>query len=156
MPITVTNMQVEHIPAVIALEQQSELSSRGEESYVRLLKNSDAVALVAFDESESELVVVGCFSGWLVADEFEVDNVAVSTDSRRNGIASKLLSASLEIARRKGAVRVFLEVRAMNKPACLLYEKLGFTVVGRRKYYYRDPADDALILSQEIVKQTGS
>lgn len=145
-------MQSEHIPAVIRLEQQSELSSRGEERYLRLLQNPDAVVLIAFDGSQ----VAGCFSGWLVADEFEIDNVAVSTDSRRNGVATKLLNASLEIAGQKGAIKAFLEVRAKNKPACSLYEKLGFSVVGRRKNYYRNPIDDALILSHEIVKQTGS
>lgn len=149
MGIRITRMLTEHIPAVIELERQCQLSTRGEAGYDKLVREPASVLLVSLSE---ESQVVGCFSGWLVADEFEVDNVAVSPDWRRVNIGSKLLVEGLELAQKKGAVKAFLEVRSHNQAACLLYEKLGFEIVGRRKNYYRDPVDDALILSRKIAR----
>lgn len=140
-------MRAELIPAVISLEQQCSLSSRGEESYLNLLQDSKSVLIVALDEAGK---VAAVFSGWVVADEFEIDNVAVAAALRHQGIASKLLAEAIEIARQKGAVRAILEVRSNNQPACFLYEKFGFEVIGRRKNYYQNPLEDALIMAFEI------
>ncbi|MEK7832054.1 MAG: ribosomal protein S18-alanine N-acetyltransferase [Acidobacteriota bacterium] len=141
-------MLAKHVSSVVELERQCRLSTRGEGGYARLLSETNSVLLVALSEG---LKVVGCFSGWLLADEFEIDNVAVAADWRKAGVGSKLLSAAIEVACQKGGGRAFLEVRSDNKIACSLYEKFGFVSVGRRKNYYRDPVDDALILSLKIV-----
>ncbi len=141
-------MLVEHISSVVELEQCCHLNSRGAVGYARLLQDQFSVLLVSLDIDSK---VVGCFSGWLVADELEIDNVAVAPGWRRSGLGSKLIAAALQVASQKGAVQAFLEVRSNNEAACSLYEKIGFTVVGRRKNYYRDPIDDALILSQKIA-----
>ncbi len=140
-------MQPGLVPAVISLERQCGLSSRSEESYLRLLQNPDSVLLVAFDESEQ---VVAVFSGWLIAGELEIDNIAVLPTFRHRGIASTLLRRAFEIVLEKGSHRAILEVRSNNHPACVLYEKFGFTVVGRRKNYYQNPSDDALIMALEF------
>ena len=141
-------MRAEHIPSVVELERRCQLSTRGEDGYARLILEMNSVSLVAVDEG---LKVIGCFSGRLVADEFEIDNVAVSPDWRKSGVGSKLLSAAIEIVRQKEVNQVFLEVRSNNQAAYALYEKLGFVLVGRRKNYYRAPEDDALIFSLKIV-----
>lgn len=151
MEVIISRMLAEHIPSVVELERQCWLSTRGVDGYVRLLSETNSVLLVALGE---DLGVIGCFSGWLVADEFEIDNVAVAADWRKSGIGSKLLSAAIEIARQNGANQAFLEARSSNRPACLLYEKIGFVATGRRKNYYRDPVDDALIFSLKIVGQS--
>lgn len=141
-------MLVEHISSVVELEQCCQLSSRGAEGYAKLLEEPVSVLLVSLDKDSN---VIGCFSGWLVADELEIDNVAVAPDWRRSGIGSKMIAAAMQVASQKGAVQAFLEVRSSNEAACSLYEKIGFIVVGRRKNYYREPVDDALILSQKIA-----
>lgn len=140
-------MQPELIPAVISLEQDCGLSSREAASYSNLLQNSNSVLLVALDDSSA---IVAVFSGWVVADEFEIDNIAVSPAFRKRGIAAKLLAKAIEVAENKGAIRAILEVRASNQPACALYEKFGFAVVGRRKSYYREPKEDALIMAIKL------
>lgn len=142
-------MLAEHIPSVIELERRCQLTSRSAASYIKLLQDNSSIALVSLDEHSN---VLGSFSGWLVADEFEIDNVAVAPDWRRFGIGSILLEAALQAASQKGALQAFLEVRASNCAACSLYEKIGFTVAGRRKNYYRDPIEDALVLSRKITK----
>ncbi|MBP6822985.1 MAG: ribosomal protein S18-alanine N-acetyltransferase [Acidobacteria bacterium] len=148
MEVIITSMLTEHIPSVVELERQCQLSTRGEDGYARLISEMNSVLLVAVSEG---LKVIGCLSGWLVADEFEIDNVAVSTDWRKSGVGSKLLSAAIEIARQKKANQAFLEVRSNNQAACSLYEKYGFVPVGRRKNYYRAPEGDALIFWLKIV-----
>lgn len=148
MEARISPMLVEHISSVVELEQCCQLSSRGAKGYAKLLEDPFSVLLVSLDKDSK---VIGCFSGWLVADELEIDNVAVAPDWRRFGIGANLITSALHAASQKGAVQAFLEVRSSNSAACSLYEKIGFMVSGRRKDYYRDPVDDALILSCKIA-----
>ncbi len=143
-------MQPDLISAVISLEQDCGLSSREAASYSNLLQDSNSVLLVALNDSSA---IVAVFSGWVVADEFEIDNIAVSPAFRQQGIAAKLLAKAIESAEDKGAIMAILEVRASNQPACALYEKFGFSVVGRRKDYYQNPPEDALIMALEIHRK---
>jgi len=100
-------------------------------------------------ESHSALVAEkdGVVVGFLVyrftaPTEMEVLNLAVDVKARRQGVAMRLVAT----LRSAVAGDIFLEVRAANEPAIALYERAGFVVVGRRKAYYRDPGDDALIM----------
>lgn len=90
--------------------------------------------------------VVGFVIGRLVADQFEILNLAVEKDFRRKGIGTQLVNCILGDAGGAGARQVFLEVRASNESARALYEQLGFCACGRRPDYYRDPVEDALLL----------
>jgi ribosomal-protein-alanine N-acetyltransferase len=91
-------------------------------------------------------------AGFLVAraqlGELEILNMGVSSKFRRRGAGSLLLADALEFGRRMGAKTAFLEVREGNAAAVAFYGAHGFTVAGRRKGYYSDPAEDALLLSR--------
>ena len=76
-------------------------------------------------------------------------NVAVHPDYRRRGIGERLITELISQLKGMGNECLTLEVRASNHGAIALYEKLGFTEVGRRKNYYRNPREDALILRKE-------
>lgn len=89
---------------------------------------------------------IGFVVGQLVADEFEILNLAVGKAFRRLGIATQLVSVALNDARAASVRQTFLEVRASNGGAVALYTGLGFRVCGRRAKYYRDPVEDALLL----------
>jgi ribosomal-protein-alanine N-acetyltransferase len=92
----------------------------------------------------------GALAGFLVgrpaADEFEILNLAVAGKFRRNGIASRLIQTAIETARSAGVANIFLEVRASNQAGIALYMHLEFRVCGKRKNYYRDPIEDAVLL----------
>jgi ribosomal-protein-alanine acetyltransferase len=90
--------------------------------------------------------VVGFIVGLQAADEWEIENIAVTGAARRCGLASRLVGELLDHVRSRGGKTVFLEVRESNRAARSLYEKWAFVEVGRRRSYYQHPAEDALIL----------
>ena len=80
----------------------------------------------------------------------EVINIAVSANKRRRGLAWALLRHSMNWGRESGLTRCLLDVREQNKPALGLYAKAGFQEVGRRKKYYADTGEDALVLACQL------
>ncbi|OAI57659.1 hypothetical protein AYO50_01090 [Acidobacteria bacterium SCGC AG-212-P17] len=95
---------------------------------------------------EQDSNVVGFIVGQQLEDEWEIENIAVTGAARRRGLGSRLVSELLDLVRSGGGKAVFLEVRESNRAARSLYEKWGFLEVGRRKMYYQNPAEDALVL----------
>ena len=90
--------------------------------------------------------VVGYLCLWEIGEEIHITNVAVHPEFRRRGIARALLSAVLEDARHRALRVIALEVRPSNREARTLYDSLGFRAVGRRKGYYYDTGEDALVM----------
>ena len=95
-------------------------------------------------------LIIGYLCLWEIADEIHITNIAVDRAQRRRGIGRFLLTQTLENARRRGVRTVFLEVRPTNTEARGLYEALGFHVIGRRKGYYYDTGEDALVMEAEL------
>ena len=96
---------------------------------------------------ENEGVIAGFGVIMTVLDECEVLRIAVKKEFRRKGMGSVLLDSMLEEGRKSGAGIFYLEVRSSNDPARRLYEKKGFTETGRRKDYYKNPKEDAVLMS---------
>lgn len=116
------------------------------EHFQRLLDLPEATAWVAELGGE----VVGYAVGWIVADEAELANIAVAAAVRRRGLATQLLRVLESDIARRGARRLYLEVRESNRPARAFYRRHGFDVVGRRRGYYRAPREDALTMAREL------
>jgi [ribosomal protein S18]-alanine N-acetyltransferase len=91
--------------------------------------------------------VAAMIVGWLIVDELHVATIATHPDFRRRGIGKKLLVHALYTAKGEGVVRAFLEVREGNAIAQQMYRSLGFTEDGRRKEYYKDNHEDAILMS---------
>ena len=85
-----------------------------------------------------------------VAEEAELLNIAVLPEQRRLGLGTALLAEVLRQLAAAGARKVWLEVRESNQPALVFYRQHGFTVLGRRRAYYRAPMEDALLLGCEL------
>ncbi len=103
----------------------------------------DRVLLVAEENGRLQAFLIARFSD----TECELEDLVVSTTCRRRGLGKQLLKSLIATARQRNIERVLLEVRQSNMSARSLYEKLGFQVSGRRKSYYRDPQEDALIFA---------
>ena len=99
--------------------------------------------------------VIGYLCLWEIGEEIHITNVAVARAWRRQGIARSMLTEILDDARRRGLRMVFLEVRPTNVEALGLYEALGFHVIGRRKGYYYDTGEDALVMEARLDRPSG-
>ena len=97
--------------------------------------------------------IVGYAVSWCVIDEAELANLAVLRSMRGRGVGAALLDRAMDDARLAGCVVMHLEVRDSNAAARGLYESRGFGMVGRRKGYYRAPAEDALILRARLAAE---
>ena len=95
--------------------------------------------------------LVGYLCLWEIGHEIHITNLAVHPDWRRQGLARSLIQSVLEDARGRGVTLAFLEVRPTNTEALGLYESLGFSVIGRRKGYYFDTGEDALVMETRLA-----
>lgn len=96
--------------------------------------------------------LIAYVSVYHTADQMEILNFAVLPALRRQGIGRKLLAVLLQCGNKIGILSVVLEVREHNVPAIALYEGLGFALSGRRRKYYEDTGEDALIYNYEPGK----
>lgn len=142
-------MQQADIPAIAALEKQCFSQPWSEQALAAELQNKNALFLAAFEAGK----LIGYLGMHCVLDEGYIANVAVDEAYRRRGVATALLNALLEIARQRRLGFVTLEVRQSNAPAIAFYEKFGFKAVGRRKNFYANPMEDAVLMT--IFLQTG-
>ncbi len=94
--------------------------------------------------------IVGYVSSWYGYEETHVLSIAVEPEERGGWAASLLLSRAESMAQERGCLKAVLEVRVSNERALGFYEKHGYRVVGRRKRYYADSGEDALILERVI------
>lgn len=99
---------------------------------------------------EDDAGVAGYSVVWVSGDECELANLAIDPARRRAGLGALLLDALLERAHEEALFVIFLEVRASNSAAQKLYASRGFHEVGRRPMYYKNPAEDALILRRDV------
>ena len=143
--MTFTEMREAHVSQIAELEKLCFTTAWSEKSIASELTNDLAVWMVALDGDR----VVGYIGSQTAGGETDMMNVAVHPDYRRQGIAQILIELLIPELQRRCSTALSLEVRASNEPAKQLYEKLGFVEVGRRKNYYRDPKEDALILRKE-------
>ena len=109
----------------------------------QVLTDGSITAVIRDDNAENR--PAGYICGQSVADECELYRIAVLPKYRKQGIADRLMEYFFEKCCENGIKSIFLEVRCDNEPAKHLYEKHGFSEVGRRKNYYTEPICDALI-----------
>ena len=157
LSLSISRMTEHDLLEVVEIETDSGLSVWGWDAYHKELQSpEDVIMLVARTEPDTEKAgvdpnheraVAGFIVSRRVAGELHVNNVAVRPEFRRQGLAAQLLEAVLTQGRRGGAQTAFLEVRAGNVAAQGLYRRCGFQVTGRRRRYYRQPEEDALLMS---------
>lgn len=138
-------MNESHVEAIAALEKRCFSDPWSVNSVTAELNNPLSLWLVAMD-GQNLAGYVGSQSvlGWA-----DMMNLAVAPEYRRQGIGEKLVSQLILQLQAGNVTCLTLEVRVSNDPAIALYEKMGFSQVGRRPNYYHNPKEDALILRKE-------
>lgn len=141
----IETMNAAHVAQIAQLETLCFSDPWSEKSVASELNNPLSLWLTALEGDR----VAGYIGSQTVMDETDMMNVAVHPDFRRKGIAQALINKLVEQLKARGSRCLTLEVRASNTPAITLYEQLGFSEIGRRRNYYRNPREDALILRKE-------
>ena len=141
----ITRMNESHVAQVAVLEKMCFSDPWSENSVASELNKPLSLWLVA----EENQTVCGYIGSQTVLDETDMMNIAVHPECRRRGIAAALIAELVHQLRERGSHILRLEVRESNTPAIALYEAMGFTRLGLRKNYYRNPKENALILGKE-------
>jgi [ribosomal protein S18]-alanine N-acetyltransferase len=141
------------LPSILAIEQASFSDPWTEDAFESAFTLQRMRLFVAEEWSDETRGGAPVLAGYVVAlllgVEAEIADLAVAPSARRRGIGKVLLERTLADLGARGVETVFLEVRESNSAARALYESRGFVTVGRRRGYYRHPAEDALILKRE-------
>ena len=149
--LSIGRMTEHDLLEVVEIEEIAGLSVWGWDAYHKELQSPEDVIMLVATYAMTQLIpgwnVAGFVISRLVAGELHINNVAVRPEFHRRGIAAQLLTAVLREGRRNGARLAFLEVRAGNAAAQRLYRRCGFQVTGRRRRYYNQPVEDALLMS---------
>ena len=132
------------LTGVLEVERESFTSPWTRDMYAWELQNPSVCHI--YIVRTLDCAVAGFCAFWLVFDEIHINNIAIRPQYRGHGYGTALMHHVLAEARRLGAQRATLEVRAGNGGALRLYERLGFYVAGTRRNYYTNPVEDALIL----------
>lgn len=136
-------LKEEDIDQILKIEELSFATPWTRQSFENELKlNQFAVYLVL----EKEGQIVGYCGMWLIVDEAHITNIAVLPEFRGQKLGEAILRMIMEVAKKKGAKTMTLEVRISNTVAQSLYRKLGFMNGGIRKNYYTDNYEDALVM----------
>ncbi len=143
-PVAILPMTVADLPRVLAIEGMS-FTSPWTEANFRYEIEENPLAWNLVGRMDGGVVAFAC--AHIVADELMINDLAVQPSARRRGLGSVLLRHLIEGARIRGCQRATLEVRPSNAPARALYEAFGFEVVGRRRGYYADTGEDAILLA---------
>lgn len=145
MRLAFRQMVPEDADAVARVEAASFSVPWSRESFWREASNEHTCYVLACDETAAEPVIgyAGC---WILAGEAQITNVAILPAYRGQGIGTQLMAAVIAAAKERGATAMTLEVRPSNAPALALYHHYGFREAGRRKGYYSDNGEDAIIM----------
>lgn len=141
--IRVRPLHREDIDAVVAIESEA-FTTPWQASTFESLLGRDGIELLVM--TDAEVGVIGYAVLWVILDQGELANLALTTNRRGGGLGAHLLRHVLTRARTRGVEKLFLEVRASNQRAIELYRSFGFEDVGIRRGYYDHPKEDAKVM----------
>ncbi len=150
-PLEIRSLAYADLPQVIAIERRAFTTPWSLAMFVLELSKPSGICLTA--------VRGGRIVGYLVCSRYDtvwhVMNVAVDNRLLRQGIASALLERLFGQADGPGE-HYTLEVRPSNAAAISLYERFGFRTAGKRRGYYHDNREDAVIMWRKSATRTES
>jgi len=138
----IREMQQNDIAELIKIEKRSFIAPWTERIFEETLFSPISINFVA----KKGDVLLGYIMVYCVHDEAHILNLAVHPDFRNKGYASRLIASIIEYCLEKNIKEIFLEVRESNTSAQNLYKKHGFETIGKRKCYYIESNEDALVM----------
>jgi ribosomal-protein-alanine N-acetyltransferase len=138
------------LAAIARIERASFSDPWSEDSLATALDRMVVLVASAEGSGDGAVGLAGYVVALVVAPDAEVADLAVAPEARRQGVGRALLARAIDVLADLHVRAVHLEVRESNRAARSLYESAGFRPAGRRRGYYRQPVEDALLLRREI------
>ncbi len=113
-------------------------------SYKKMCLEEESIYMVAEDNG----TVIAYCAITALYETADLCNIAVKNEYRCCHIAKKLLEKCIMCCKGKGVTRILLEARESNAPAINFYKKMGFMEIGKRRDYYKEPCEDAVIMEK--------
>lgn len=146
IPTMIRSMTADDLPAIVEVEQQVFSDPWSPRFFLSLLEQAGTHARVA----ERAGALAGYSVTVLRTPDADLENIATVPGQRRNGVARALLEDALVACRDAGVRDLTLEVRVSNDAAQALYRAYGFRLAGLRPGYYRQPEEDALLMTRAL------
>ena len=140
--IQIRKMEPIDIPEIVEIENKTFSVPWTEESFVKELSNNCAHYIVL--KLDERLIGYGGF--WKILDEAHITNVAIKKEYQGVGYGKKLIRKLIDEARMLKIQRMTLEVRESNIRAIKAYKQFGFIIEGKRRRYYTNPIEDAMLM----------
>ena len=148
--LLIERMRSGDIPAVQAIEREIFLSPWPRNAYAsELSQNRQAHYFVLRDGGRGDIIGYGGL--WKVSDEAHITTIGVRTLSQHQGLGTAMFAALVQRSYELGARWITLEVRVTNGHAIRLYERFGFKAIGRRRGYYTDNGEDAVVMGSDSL-----
>jgi len=139
----IRDMTVDDIEEVVKIEH---LSFKTPWTYEAFLSELTKNKVARYRVIEKDKKIVGYYGIWLLYGEGHITNIAVHPEYRGIGLGNMLLEDIISLSKENGISALTLEVRVGNSVAINLYKKYGFVEVAKRKGYYSDTGEDAIIM----------
>nr|WP_239551221.1 ribosomal protein S18-alanine N-acetyltransferase [Halanaerobacter jeridensis] len=131
---------------VSKIEAEAFPSPWSNKTFLKELNNPFALYLVGGLEDEI-VVYIGC---WLLDEQIHITTLATKMEYRKNGLATEILHNLLARAKEMGKEKASLEVRISNKKAQQMYIKEGFFKIAKKRSYYKDNGEDAIVMWKQL------
>ena len=144
-----------HLEQILNIEKEVFLSPWTRAMFEAEVKGNPFSRLfvaVSIDDQSTTKEIIGYLCYWIVFEELRLLNLAVRPSWRRQGVARRFVQYAIHDAWTQGAERALLEVRASNRVAQNLYDRLGFREYGMRTGYYITPDEDAILMRLEPLE----
>jgi len=141
--VTIREMKESDLEEILAIEKVSFADPWSRRLFKETLSFPHSVNFVLQGATGA---VLGYINFYLIGEEAHMLNLAIHPGWRKKGLASQLLNHAIDFLKQRRATHFFLEVREGNLGAIRLYSKFGFEHIGRRKRYYVETNEDALVM----------
>lgn len=145
-------MTIDDLDQVMAIEQKIFPDPWPRQAFLYDLTAEYAFPIVV----RWQATTIGYASLYRVSDELQIGNFAIDPAYQKRGFGNLLMRHIIALASELGIRQIYLEVRDSNEAARRLYLKSGFRAVGKRRLYYRNPIEDAIIMVKDIDRWNGS
>lgn len=143
---SIRRMRREDVADAAELERKIFTDAWSEQAILETLNQRQTMLLAAYEDKE----LIGYLILYYVLEDGEVARIAVADGYKRQGVATLMFRELANLCGDIGVSKLLLDVRESNTAACAFYEDFGFVRDGIRKNFYRDPAENAILMSLEL------